>query len=135
MILVDTSILSLAFRRREKANSEPSHVRILRRLVAENAPLAVPGIVLQELLSGVRTEDEFHRLQGLMEGFPLVLASREHHLEAAQIANQCRSAGVSVSTVDCLIAAMAIKTNSQLLSTDKDFARMAFHCSLQLFRE
>jgi predicted nucleic acid-binding protein len=135
LILIDTSVLSLAFRRRENPYPEPPHVKVLRDLIEKDAPIAIPGIVLQELLSGVRAETEFHRLQTLTEGFPLILATREHHVNAAKIANQCRSSGVSVSTVDCLIAAMAIKTNSQLLSTDEDFARMAFHCSLQLFRE
>jgi predicted nucleic acid-binding protein len=135
LILVDTSVLSLAFRRREKANPELSVVRLLRKLIEENIPIAVPGIVLQELLSGVRTEAEFRRLHDLMEGFPLILATRDHHLRAARIANQCRSAGVAVSAVDCMIAAMAIIANSQLLSTDEDFARMASHCPLQLLRK
>jgi predicted nucleic acid-binding protein len=135
LILVDTSVLSLAFRRRENANPEPPHVRVLRDLIEKDAPIAIPGIVLQELLSGVRTESEFQRLQTLMEGFPLILATREHHLNAAKIANQCRSAGAAVSAVDCLIAAMAIKTRSWLLTTDEDFVRIASHCPLQLLGE
>ena len=134
MILVDTSVLSLAFRRRVKTGSEPSLVQSLRRLVEEDQPVTVPGIVLQELLSGVRTETEFERLQDLMEGFPLVLATREHHVGAARIANACRQAGITVSTVDCLIAAIAVERKSQLLTSDEDFKRMAPHCGLRLLK-
>lgn len=134
MILVDTSVLSLAFRRRVKPSPESPLVRILHRLVEQDHPVVVPGIVLQELLSGVRTETEFERLQDLMEGFPLMLAEREHHLEAARIANTCRHAGISVSTVDCLIAAMAIKAKSQLLTSDEDFEQMASCSALQLLK-
>lgn len=134
MILVDTSVLSLAFRRREKANPEPPYVIVLRNLIERDIPIAIPGVVLQELLSGIRTEAESQRLQALMEGFPLVLASREHHIEAAQIANQCRFAGIAVSTVDCLIAAMTIKTGSHLLTADEDFERIASCCLLKLLK-
>lgn len=134
MILVDTSVLSLAFRRKIKTKPESPLVGILRRLVEQDQPIVVPGIVLQELLSGVRTETEYERLCDLMDGFPLMLATREHHLEAARIANTCRQAGISVSTVDCLIAAMAITTKSQLLTGDEDFERMASCCDLHLLK-
>ena len=134
MILVDTSVLSLAFRRRIKTSPEPPFVQRLRRLVEEDQPVAVPGIVLQELLSGVRATNEFERLEDLMEGFPLILAAREHHIRAARIANTCRQAGITASTVDCLIAAMAIETKSQLLTSDEDFERMAPYCGLQLLK-
>jgi len=132
LILVDTSVLSLAFRRRIKANPLPPLVGILHRLIEQDQPVVVPGIVLQELLSGVRTRTEYERLRDLMEGFPLMLAAREHHLEAARIANTCRQAGISVSTVDCLIAAMAIAAKSKLLTGDEDFERIASCCDLHL---
>jgi predicted nucleic acid-binding protein len=135
VILVDTSVLSLAFRRRAIAGPEPPLVRIFRRLVEEDQRLAVPGIVLQELLSGVRTENEFARLQETMEGFPLVLATRENHVTAAKISNACRRAGISASAVDCLIAAIAVASRSQLLTGDEDFAHMAPLCNLRLHRD
>ena len=67
----------MAFRRRKSGKAEPQEAATLRRLVAEDAPMGVPGIVLQELLSGVRTPQEFDRLVGVMEGFALVVAQRE----------------------------------------------------------
>lgn len=133
MILVDTSVLSLAFRRRVKTSPEPTLVQVFRRLVAEDRDVAVPGIVLQELLSGVRTANEFDRLRDLMEGFPQILASCENHVDAARISNLCRRAGIAVSTVDCLIAAIVIGTKSQLLTGDEDFELIAPQCGLQLF--
>jgi predicted nucleic acid-binding protein len=90
--------------------------------------------VLQELLSGVLADAEYNRLKNLMKGFPLILATREHHLEAARITNTCRQAGISVSTVDCLIAAMAIAKKAQLLTGDADFGRIASCCDLHLVK-
>ena len=133
MILLDTSVLSLAFRRRRAGEAEPQVAAILRRLVTEDTPMGVPGIVLQDLLSGVRSSQEFDRLMGIMEGFPLVMARREDHLNAARIANACAKKGVPTSTVDCLIAALAISRQAALFTLDADFVRMAAPSGLTLF--
>lgn len=133
MIFIDTSVLSLAFRRRAKPDPEPPLVRTFRRLVDEDQPVAIPGIVLQELLSGVRTEDDFARLLDILDGFPIVQATRAHHVAAAKISNACRQAGISASAVDCLIAAMTVETDAKLLTADEDFSRMAQHCDLQFY--
>ena len=134
MILLDTSVLSLAFRRRRRGDTELPVVAALRRMVVEDAPMGVPGIVLQELLSGVRSEAEFTRLKAHMGAFPLVLAEHADHTLAARIANACIRKGVPTATVDCLIAALAVRRRASLLTTDEDFARMAPHCGLVLFR-
>lgn len=134
MILLDTSVLSLAFRRRRVGEAEPQVAVTLRRLVAEDASMGVPGIVLQELLSGVRGDTEFARLKAIMDGFPLVLAKSADHVAAARIANACARKGVPTSTVDCLIAALAISRKAALFTLDIDFTRMVPHCGLTLFR-
>ena len=134
MILLDTSVLSVAFRRRRPSGADGQTAMALRRLVTADAPLAVPGIVLQELLGGVRDERQFARLEGLIEGFEVVLAERRDHLAAARIANACRRAGIATSTIDCLIAALAIERSGTLFTLDSDFTRMAPHCGLRLWR-
>lgn len=132
MIVVDTSVLSLAFRRKARPAPEHARVRTLRRLVTEHIPVVIPGIVLQELLSGVRTSDEFQRLQQILDGFPVLLATHDHHVTAALIANACIRAGVVVSAIDCLIAAITLESGARLLTSDRDFVRMAPHCGLKL---
>lgn len=133
MILLDTSVLSLAFRRRGQHGGASPAAGALRRLIEGDAPLAVPGIVLQELLSGVRGEGRFSRLRRLIEPFPVLLAERRHHIEAARIANTCWRAGVSASTVDCLIAALAIESEAYLFTLDADFVRIARCSALKLW--
>lgn len=133
MIVLDTSVLSAAFRRRTKIEKEPDVAALIKRLVREDVPLAIPGIVLQELLSGVRTDDQFERLQAVAEGFPVLTAERADHVAAAQVSNACRRAGVSAATIDCLIAAQTIVARGRLLTLDRDFGLMAPHCGLELF--
>jgi predicted nucleic acid-binding protein len=134
MILLDTSVLSVAFRRRSTASAEPGPARTLRRMIEADVPLAIPGIVLQELLGGVPTEAQFSRLEALMCAFPLLVAERRHHVSAARIANACRRVGITASTVDCLIASLSIDTGAALFTLDADFSRMAPHCGLRIFR-
>ncbi len=132
VIVLDTSILSLAFRRRPPDEGTPPQVAALRKLIADDVPLAVPGIVLQELLSGVRSREQFRKLQKAMTGFPLLLASEAHHVRAAEINNACRHRGVACSAIDALIAALTIKSGGRLFTTDGDFQRIATHCNLKL---
>lgn len=135
MILLDTSVLSLALRRRQvpAAGPERRTAAALVWMVMEDRPLAVPGIVAQELLSGVRTPEQFARLEEVLAGFPLVLAGEDDHREAARLANRCRAAGIAAATVDCLIAAQALRRGAELYTTDPDFAHIAACCGLRLF--
>lgn len=132
MILLETSVLSLAFRRAPGPGTGSPAARVLERLITEDAPLAVPGIVVQELLSGVRGEGQFARLEAALEGFPVLLAERADHVAAARIANACRRHGVVVTTIDCLIAALAVAHDAELFTADQDFARMRPWSSLRL---
>ncbi|MCK5523666.1 MAG: PIN domain-containing protein [Thiomargarita sp.] len=133
MILLDTPILSAAYRRKYRDDSEkPPEVFKLQEMIKDNEPLAIPGIVVQEFLSGLREPAQFEKLQVLIEGFPIILATEEHHIEAAKIANICRRNGVTTSATDCLIAAIAIEKNAQLFTMDRDFVYMAAYCSIHL---
>lgn len=133
MILVDTSVWSLAFRRSQFGSSEPGEARVLRELIRGGQEILVPGTVLQEILSGLKEGSQFERLREILADFPIILATEQTHVEAAQIANACQSKGVAVSTVDCLIAAMAIEWNARIFTTDRDFFSMADHCPLSLY--
>jgi predicted nucleic acid-binding protein len=102
-------------------------------MIKDDQPLAVPGIVFQELLTGVRDVSQGKKLQGILDGFPLLIATREHHIEAAKISTACRKGGVAAATVDCLIAAQCVFSNSPLLTTDDDFKQIARHAQLMLY--
>ena len=134
MIVLDTSVLSLAFRRRHRGLPTASDTRLeLERMIREDWPLLVPGIVLQELLSGIREAAEFERLRAITEGFPVITATIADHLAAASVANACRAKGIAASTIDCLIAAQAISAGFSLFTLDEDFLRIATCCSLVLW--
>lgn len=124
MIVVDTSVWSRAFRRRPSAPPDPV-AGLLSRLIEAHERVVVPGIVLQELLSGVRDPSQGTRLAAAMAPFDVILATHEDHVLAASISNTCRARGVAVTTPDALIAASAARRQALLLTADHDFVRMA----------
>lgn len=111
----------------------PGVVQLLEKLTRDKQRIVVPGIVIQELLSGIKEPSQAEKIMGIMEGYPILLATQDHHMEAANISNVCRKAGVSAATVDCLIAAQCIMENGILLTLDDDFSLMARHCTLRLY--
>jgi len=124
----------LAFRRRSWPNGEvPWIVKILQKLTREKNKICVPGVVLQVLLSGIKDPAQVERILDLMEGFPIITATKEHHIEAANISNVCRKKGISAAAVDCLIAAQCIMLNGALLTLDEDFKRISGCCGLRLY--
>jgi predicted nucleic acid-binding protein len=126
VIVVDTSVLSRAFRRKKSGAPETAIRAELERLMADDRPIGLPGIVLQEVLSGVRSERQFADLAGrLIASFAILHPTTTDCIEAARLRNTCVSRGLNVSGPDCLIARLAIAGNHQLFAIDTDFAAIA----------
>jgi predicted nucleic acid-binding protein len=131
-VLVDTSVWSLAFRKTPKAN-EPA-VEQLRELIAAGHTICYTGVILTELLQGVRSEMLFKQIEKQFDALDLLELSKHHYVNAAKLSQLCRSSGVTAGTIDYLIAAAAIEHSCSLLSTDKDFQRIAQVSSLTLLK-
>jgi predicted nucleic acid-binding protein len=121
-VLVDTSVWSLALRRR--ARVEAPAVQELRSLVDEGR-VAMIGPIRQELLSGLRTPESFERLRDHLQPFPDERLETADFERAAEHFNTCRARGVQGSNTDFLICAVAERRNLPILTTDADFSRFA----------
>jgi predicted nucleic acid-binding protein len=136
MIIFDTSVLSRVFRRKRAGAEERRLQAVFQDLMASEDPLGMPGIVLQEVLSGVRSQRQFSDLSArLLAAFTVLPEGVPEHLEAARVRSVCLSKGLNVSGVDCLIAACAIVGNHELFAVDDDFAAIARHVPLRLFQD
>ncbi len=123
MILVDTSVWVGYLRGDER----PAVAR-LEVLLERGVPVAVTSIVAQELLQGVATPEAFVRLERYLGSQVRVELSDPWlgAVEAARLYGACRAAGVTIrSTIDCLIARIAIEHELPLLHDDGDFDEMA----------
>jgi predicted nucleic acid-binding protein len=121
-VLVDTSVWSLALRRR--ARVEGPAVQALRSLVDEGR-VAMIGPIRQELLSGIRTPESFERLRDHLQPYSDERLETADFERAAEHFNTCRARGVQGSNTDFLICAVAERRNLPILTTDADFSRFA----------
>jgi predicted nucleic acid-binding protein len=118
-VLVDTSVWSLALRRRKPAREEPV-VAELARLIAE-FEVAIIGPIRQELLSGIREEAQFLALKEKLRAFPDLPLYTSDFETAARFFNQCRAKGIQGSNTDFLLCAVAVSRGMRIFTTDKDF--------------
>jgi predicted nucleic acid-binding protein len=133
VILLDTSVVSAALRRRKRGEREESVATRLGELLNGDDNVALPGIVFQELLSGVAQPGQRERLlKAVRESFPVVLATEGDHLRAADLASLAAREGRALSTPDALIAAQAINRRAALFTTDADFEALAGLSNLRL---
>ncbi len=125
-ILVDTSVWSLALRRKaEDLNAaEKSMVAELTELVKEGRARMI-GLIRQELLSGIKTPKQYEKLRATLRSFPDEPVGTSDYEAAAKAGNDCRSKGVAVSVVDVLICAMALTHDWAIFTADPDFTNYA----------
>lgn len=131
-LFVDTSVWSLALRR--DADASAPEVGVLRGALEGGETIVTTVLILQELLQGFAgpraREDIIDRFSAL----PLLNPDRRDHIDAAELRNRCRRAGVQIGTIDALLAQVCIRHDLMLLTTDKDFVRAAAHCPLKIWR-
>jgi predicted nucleic acid-binding protein len=121
-VLVDTSVWSLALRRR--AGLDRPEVVELRSLIDEGR-VAIIGPIRQELLNGIRSRESFVRLRDHLRAFPDEDLTAHDHERAAEHFNVCRARGIQGSNTDFLICAAAERRGFPILTTDDDFVRFA----------
>ncbi len=130
-VLVDTCIWSMALRRSDVADAP--EVSELMELVKE-LRVQLIGPVRQEILSGIRSMDQFTKLRDRLRPFPdLELTTRDFE-SAAEFYNLCRGKGVQGSNTDFLICAIAVRNQMSIFTTDLDFTMFQQHLPINLHR-
>jgi predicted nucleic acid-binding protein len=132
-ILVDTSVWSLALRRRRKdlSNNERTIVMTLEDLIRDGQTIII-GPVRLEILSGIDDDDFFQKVRDYLREFDDEPVALEDYEEAARIYNLCAGAGVASSPNDLVICAVALRLNIPVFTLDADFTRYATVVPLQL---
>ena len=119
-LLVDTSLWSLALRRRPSAVLSAAEKRltgILTEAISDGR-VAMIGPIRQELLSGVKEQAQFNRLRSSLVAFRDEGIATVDYQEAARLYNLCRSRGVECGPVDILICALAWRRKWDVLAND-----------------
>jgi predicted nucleic acid-binding protein len=92
------------------------------------------GLVRQELLSGIKTTEQYEKLRLHLRSFPDEVVDTSDYEEAAKAGNRCRAKGVVVSIVDILLCAVATKRLWTIFTADPDFSSYLKALPLRIHR-
>jgi predicted nucleic acid-binding protein len=130
-LFVDTSVWSLAFRR-EPPSAAPE-VQALVQAIESDELILTTGLVLQELLQGFSGPKARAQILERFDAIALIVPDRRDHIEAADLRNRCRRAGVQAGTIDALLAQLCLRHDLTMLSADDDFRHIAGQCALKFW--
>lgn len=130
-VLVDTSAWVEFLR-----GTGSAHNRWIRDSLRAETPLGWTEPILYELTAGASSPRRGEELRALLRRGPLLaVGGLQDWEDAAHLYRSARSKGRTVrSSMDCLIAAVALRTGSQLLAVDRDFEALADVSDLELTR-
>ena len=98
-----------------------------------DAEIAVRDAIRMEVLAGARDELHLQALRRLLARATVLPTDPAHFEEAAALFRRCRRQGETVRRlIDCLIAAVAIRSGVSVLHRDGDFDVLARHTELEV---
>ncbi|MEB3189446.1 MAG: PIN domain-containing protein [Snowella sp.] len=118
-VIVDTVIWSLALRRRQSDLNQDIATQF--QDLIHNDRVLIIGAIRQEVLSGIKSPEQFKRLRDTLRAFPDIPLTSDDYEQAAEFFNTCRQHGIQGSNTDFLICAVAHRRNIQIFTTDQDF--------------
>ena len=128
MVLVDTSIWIDFFQ-----HPVSPQAAMLENLIKEHNRVVLCGIILQEVLQGIRDNKSYTATKERLTKLPYLDMSKEIHLAAASLYRSLRAKGITVPSADTSIAALAILNQIPLYTKDDHFNIIAKHTRLELY--
>ena|SRR5579863_5841755 len=118
---------------RKKKNPETD---LLKRYIEYDDQVLMLPVILQEILQGIRDEEQFDHLQHILIEFSFIYHSPvEAAIGAASLYRKLRLKGLTIrKSNDCLIAWYAITFNRPLVHLDGDFEMISRHSKLKTWK-
>jgi predicted nucleic acid-binding protein len=123
LILVDTSVLVGYFR-----GSAGEVYDKMNDLIDNKMPYGICNYVYQEILQGASNKNDYETLKEYLSTLPFydLPRGKESFEDAAYMYMNCRKHGITVrSTIDILIAQIAIENDLYLFHNDNDYTNIA----------
>jgi predicted nucleic acid-binding protein len=128
MVLVDTTVWIDFF-----ADRNEPHVAALQELIENEEDLCLCGIILAEVLQGIRSDADFVETKDYFDDLIFLPMRQTTFVQAAEVYRSLRKRGVTIrKPVDCMIASVAIEYDIRLLHNDRDFDYIAKHSKLRV---
>jgi hypothetical protein len=100
--------------------------------------LAVSPPIVEELIQGLPTRSSFEQLKSSILALPCSppVVTLDDYMHAAEIYRAGRRRGLTIrSSVDCLIAALAIREGLAVWHLDRDFTPIATYTDLRVTQD
>ncbi|MBC8348886.1 MAG: PIN domain-containing protein [Verrucomicrobia bacterium] len=129
MVIVDSDVWSEVFRSR--AGKASKYFDKLAKLI-EDEDVVLLGAIRQEVLSGIKSKEQFDSLKKVLRSFPDVSLPEAIYEMAASFYNICRSNGVPGSYADFLICACSVFYKLEILSNDREYIHYSKHIPIKV---
>jgi len=116
-VIVDTSVL-IDFLKGENPVSNT-----VARLL-EKKRIVITGIIIAELLQGIKNPKEENIISELLTGLTILEANTALWIQAGKLSAALRRKGVSLPLTDVAVAALAIENNLSVFTLDKHFEQI-----------
>ncbi len=128
MVLIDTTVWIDFF-----ADRPEPHVAALQEMIENDEDLCVCGVILSEVLQGIRSDVDYRKTREHFESLILLPMQQATFVRAAEIYRSLRKEGITIrKPVDCMIASVAIEHDLPLLHNDRDFDQIAKSSKLRI---
>ena len=128
MVIVDTSIWIDFFQNPAAACNQK-----LENLIRDNNKAAICGIILQEILQGIKDNRSYMLTKQRLSRLPFINTDKEIYLFASSLYRTLRQKGITVTPVDVTIAAIAIKNEMAIFTNDSHFKDIEKYSNLKLY--
>ena len=117
-IIVDTSVWIEFF------HNEKSHVSVHLKNLLRSGQVALTGMVLAEILQGIRSPREARLVRRSLESLPFIEIDYKVWRQAGEISSALRRKGLTIPLSDIIIASVAITADHEVFTTDPHFEKI-----------
>jgi predicted nucleic acid-binding protein len=128
VVLVDTSVWIDFFQ-----SNNSSHTEALEGLIRDNNRAVICGIVLQEILQGIKDDKSYETTRERLSKLPFIGTGKEIYIYASSLYRILKRKGITIPSVDTTIAAIAIFNGLSLFTRDEHFKVMVRYSELKLY--
>lgn len=129
MILVDTSVW-IDFLQ----DPDSLYAAKLEGLIQDSNRAVICGIVLQEILQGIKDNESYSATKERLSRLPFINTDKEISIYASSLYRTLRIRGITIPSGDVNIAAIAILRKIPLFTKDDHFKDIADYSSLSLYK-
>jgi predicted nucleic acid-binding protein len=129
LVLVDSSIWIDFFGKKKTTTQD-----ILEKILVNNNQACICGIILQEVLQGIRSDHEYEMVRERFSRLPFIYSNRRTYEMAASLYRILRKNGFTLPSADATLASIAIQYGLKLFTLDLEhFRAITKYSPLELF--